>query len=123
MLRTCAVYTVAVAAGIFAPIFMLWTARTASIGASPVVVAVCVILALTLTSALLASFLPRHWIATTSLVSLPTTLIGCIMFLALAGDGAYYIWLFVGIGSLAASAIAAFLSAKAVVRLGQPDRC
>jgi hypothetical protein len=72
---------------------------------------------------LLASFLPRHWISTTSLVSLPTTLFGSIMFLALAGSGAtYYIWLFVGIGGLVASAIAAFLSAKAVVRLGRSNR-
>jgi uncharacterized membrane protein YfcA len=71
---------------------------------------------------LFASFLPRRWIITTSLVSLPIALLGSIMFLALTEGGAtYYIWLVVGIGSLASSAIAAFFSAKVVLRLRQSD--
>jgi hypothetical protein len=123
VLRTYAIYTVAVAVGSLAPIFVLWAARTAPIGASPMVVAVSVVLALAFTSALLASFLPRHWIPTSSLISLPIALLGSIMFLSLAGSGAtYYIWLFVGIGSLVSSAIAAFFSATVVLRLGQSNR-
>jgi len=123
MLRTCAVYTVAVGVGIFAPIFVLSVARTTPIGASPVVVAVSVVLALAFTSALLASFLPRHWISTTSVVSLPTAVLGSVMFLALASRGAtYYIWLFVGMGSFVSSAIAAFFSATVVLRLAQSKR-
>ena len=119
MLRIFAIYAVAVGAGIFAPVFLLSAARTAPMGASPMVVAVSVVLALALTSALLAAALPRHWIATASLVSLPIAVLGSIMFFGLAGSGAtYYIWLFVGIGSLAASGIAAFLSAEAVLRIG-----
>ena len=87
MLRTYAIYTIAVGVGIFAPIFVLWVARTTPIGASPVVVAVSVVLALAFTSALLASFLPRHWIFTTSLVSLPIAVLGSVMFLVLASRG------------------------------------
>ena len=123
VLRTYAIYTIAVGVGIFAPVFVLWVARTTPIGASPVVVAVSVVLALVFTSALLASFLPRHWISTTSLVSLPIAILGSVMFLALASRGAtYYIWLFVGIGSLVSSAIAAFFSATVVLRLGWSNR-
>jgi hypothetical protein len=107
----------------FAPIFVLWVARTAPIGASPVVVAVSVVLALAFTSALLASFLPRHWISTTSLVSLPIAALGSIMFLVFASSGAtYYIWLFVGMGSLVSSTIAAFFSAAVALRLAQSNR-
>ena len=123
MFRTYAIYTVAVGAGTFAPIFVLWAARTTPIGASPVVVAVSVVLALAFTSALLASFLPRHWISTTSLVSLPIAALGSIMFLVLAGSGAtYYIWLFVGMGSFVSSAIAAFFSATVALRWAQSNR-
>ena len=120
MLKAYATYTAAVAVGIFAPFFVLWAARTAAIGASPVLVAACVVLALAFASALFAAFLPQRWIVTTSLVSLPIALLGCIMFLALAEGGTpYYIWLVVGIGSLVSSAAAAFLSAGIVVRLKQ----
>ena len=123
MLRTYAVYAAAAGVGIFAPIFVLWAARTTPVGASPVVVAVSVVLALAFASALLASFLPRRWISTTSLVSLPTAVLGFIMFLVLASSGAtYYIWLFVGMGSLVSSAIAAFFSARVVLRLEQSSR-
>ena len=123
MLRTYAIYTVAAGAGIFAPIFVLWAARTTPVGASPVVVAVSVVLGLALTSALLASFLPRHWISTTSLVSLPIAVLGSVMFLAFASSGAiYYIWLLVGMGSLVSSAIAGFVSATVVLRLAQSSR-
>jgi hypothetical protein len=121
--RTYAIYAVAAGIGMFAPIFVLWVARTAPIGASPVVVAVCVVLALAFTSALLASFLPRHWISTASLVSLPIAALGSIMFLVFASSGAtYYIWLFVGMGSLVSSAIAAFFSATVALRLAQSNR-
>ncbi len=123
MLRTYAIYTVAAGVGIFAPSFVLWAARTTPIGASPAVVAVSVVLALAFTSALLASFLPRHWISTTSLVSLPTAVLGSIMFLAFASQGAtYYIWLVVGMGSFVSSAIAAFFSARVVLRRAQSNR-
>ncbi len=123
MLRTYTIYTVAAGVGIFAPIFVLWAARTTPVGASPLVVAVSVVLALAFASALLASFLPRRWISTTSLVSLPTAVLGSIMFLVLASSGAtYYIWLFVGMGSLISSAIAAFFSARVVLRLEQSNR-
>lgn len=121
VLRTYAIYTVAAGVGIFAPVFVLWAARTTPIGASPVVVAVSVVLALAFTSALLASLLPRHWLTTTSLVSLPIAVLGSIMFLAFASSGAtYYIWLLVGIGSFACSAIAAFFST--VLRRAQSSR-
>jgi hypothetical protein len=117
VLRTCAIYAVAVTIGSLAPIVVLWAARTAPIGASPVPVAVSVVLALAFTAALLASFLPRHWMPTASLVSVPIALLGSIMFVSLADrGGTYYVWLFVAIGSLAASAIAAFFTAKAVLR-------
>ena len=123
MLKAYAIYTVAAGAGIFAPIFVLWAARTTPIGASPVFVAVSVVLGLALTSALLASFLPRHWISTTSLVSLPIAVLGSVMFLAFASSGAtYYIWLLVGMGSLVSSAIAGFISATVVLRLAQSNR-
>ena len=123
VLRTYAIYAVAAGVGIFAPVFVLWAARTTPVGASPVVVAVAVVLALAFTSALLASFLPRHWVSTTSLVSLPTAVLGSVMFLAFAGKGAtYYVWLFVGMGSLVSSAIAAFLSARVVLRLAESNR-
>jgi hypothetical protein len=123
VLRTYAIYTVAAGVGIFAPLFVLWAARTTPIGASPVVVAVSVVLALAFTSALLASFLPRRWISTTSLVSLPTAVLGSVMFLAFAGKGAtYYIWLVVGMGSFVSSAIAAFFSARVVLRRAQSNR-
>ena len=122
MLRACAIYTAAVTVGIFAPFFVLWAARTAPLGASPAVVAASVVLALAFTSALFASFLPRRWIFTTSLISLPIAVLGSIMFLALTESGVtYYIWLVVGIGSLGSSAIAAFFSAKVVLRLRQSD--
>ena len=117
MLKTYAIYTAAVAVGVFAPFFVLWAARTAPIGASPVLVAASVVLALAFASALLAAFLPRRWIIITSVVCLPIALLGSVMFLALADTGAaYYIWLVVGIGSLGCSAIAAFFSAKVVLR-------
>ena len=123
MLRACAIYTAAVAVGIFAPFFVLWAARTAPLGANPVVVAASVVLALAVTSALFASFLPRHWISTTSLVSLPIAVLGSVMFLAFAGKGAtYYVWLFVGMGSLVSSAIAAFFSARVALRRAQSNR-
>ena len=117
MLKTYATYTAAAAVGIFAPLFVLWAARTAPVGASPVFVAASVVLALAFVSALFAAFLPRRWIVITSLVCLPIALLGSVMFLALADTGAaYYIWLVVGIGSLGCSAIAAFFSAKVVLR-------
>ncbi len=117
MLKTYATYTAAAAVGIFAPLFVLWAARTAPVGASPVFVAASVVLALAFVSALFAAFLPRRWIVITSLVCLPIALLGSVMFLALADTGAaYYIWLVVGIGSLGSSAIAAFFSAKVVLR-------
>jgi len=120
VLKAYAIYTAAAAIGIFAPFFVLWAARTAAIGASPVLVAAAVVLALALASALFAAFLPRRWIVTTSLVSLPIALLGSIMFLALAEGGTtYYIWLIVGIGSLVSSAAAAFLSAGVVLRLNR----
>ena len=123
MLRIYAIYTAAAAIGIFAPVFVLWAARTAPLGASPVVVVGSVVLALAFTSALLASFLPRRWISTTSLVSLPTAVLGSVMFLALAGSGStYYVWFFLGIGSLVSSAIAALFSAKVVLRRAQSNR-
>ncbi len=123
MLRTYTIYTVAAGVGIFAPIFVLWAARTTPVGASPLVVAVSVVLALAFASALLASFLPRRWISTTSLVSLPTAVLGSIMFLAFASKGAtYYIWLVVGMGSFVSSAIAAFFSARVVLRRAQSNR-
>jgi len=123
VLRTYTIYTVAAGVGIFAPLFVLWAARTTPAGANPLLVAVSVILALAFTSALLASFLPRRWITTTSLVSLPIAVLGSVMFLAFAGKGAtYYVWLFVGMGSLASSAIAAFFSARVVLRLEQSNR-
>src|SRR5216117_2597529 len=90
VVRAYAIYTVAAGAGIFAPIFVLWAARTTPVGASPVLVAVSVVLGLALTSALLASFLPRHWISTTSLLSLPIAVLGSVMFLAFASSGATY---------------------------------
>ena len=96
--------------------FVLWAARTAPLGASPMFVAASVVLALASASALLAWGLPRRWIIIASLVSLPIALLGCVMFFVLAESGAtYYVWLVVGIGSLASSAIAACLSAKAVL--------
>ena len=117
MLKTYATYTAAAAVGIFAPLFVLWAARTAPVGASPVFVAASVVLALAFVSALFAAFLPRRWIIITSVVCLPIALLGSVMFLALADTGAaYYIWLVVGIGSLGCSAIAAFFSAKVVLR-------
>ena len=117
MLKTYAIYTAAAAVGIFAPLFVLWAARTAPVGASPVFVAASVVLALAFASALFAAFLPRRWIIITSVVCLPIALLGSVMFLALADTGAaYYIWLVVGIGSLGCSAIAAFFSAKVVLR-------
>ena len=117
MLKAYATYTAAVAVGIFAPLFVLWAARTAPLGASPVFVAASVVLGLAFASALFASFLPRRWIITTSLVSLPIALLGSVMFFALTASGAtYYVWLVVGIGSLVSSAIAAFFSAKLVLR-------
>ncbi len=122
MLRTCAVYTAAVAVGIFAPFFVLWAARTAPAGASPVFVAASVVVALALASALFAALLPRRWIITASLVSVPIALLGSVMFLALTESGAaYYIWLAVGIGSLVSSAIAALFSAKVVLGLKQSN--
>ena len=118
VLRTCAICTAAAAVGIFAPFVVLWAARTAPPGASPMFVAASVVLVLAFASALFASLLPRRWIITTSLVSLPIALLGSIMFLALTGGGpAYYIWLIVGFGSVVSSAAAAFCSAKVVLRL------
>ena len=118
MLKAYAIYTSAVAVGIFAPLFVLWAARTAPLGSSPVFVAASVVLALAFASALFAAFLPQRWIITASLVSLPTAVLGCVMFLALAeGGAAYYIWLVVGMGSLASSAAAGFFSAGVVLRL------
>jgi len=118
VLKAYATYTAAAAVGIFAPLFVLWAARTAPLGASPVIVAASVVLTLAIASALFASLLPRRWIITTSLVSLPIAVLGCVMFYALTESGAaYYIWLVVGIGSLASSAAAAFLSAGVVIRL------
>ena len=123
VIRPYAIYTVAAGVGVFAPVFVLWVARTTPIGANPTVVAVSVVLALAFTSALLASFLPRHWISTASLVSLPIAALGSIMFLVFASSGAtYYIWLFVGMGSLVSSAIAAFFSATVALRLAQSNR-
>ena len=117
MLKAYATYTAAAAVGIFAPLFVLWAARTAPTGASPVLVAASVVLALAFVSALFAAFLPRRWIIIPPLVCLPISLLGSVMFLALADTGAaYYIWLVVGIGSLGCSAIAAFFSAKVVLR-------
>jgi len=116
VLRACATYIAAAAVGIFAPLFVLLAARTPPLHAHPVGVAVSVILALAFASALFASYLPRRWIITTSLVSLPIALFGSIMFVALTTSGAvHYVWLVVGIGSLVSSAIAACLSAKAVL--------
>jgi hypothetical protein len=117
VLKAYSAYTAAVAVGIFAPLFVLWAARTAPLGASPAFVAASVVLALAFASALFAWLLPRRWIITTSLVSLPIAVLGCVMFFALTESGAYYIWLVVGIGSLASSAAAAFLSAGVVIRL------
>ena len=118
MLKAYATYTAALAVGIFAPLFVLWVARTAPLGASPVFAAASVVLALAFASALFAWFLPRRWIITASLVSLPIALLGCVMFFVLAESGAiYHIWLVVGIGSLLSSAAAAFLSARVVFRL------
>ena len=122
MLITCAVYAAAVAAGMLAPVFVLWAARTAPAGASPVIVAGAVVLALAFISALLARFRPRRWLFTAALVSLPIALLGSSMFFALADSGTtYYVWLCVGIGSLACSAVGAFLSAQVVLRRRRPD--
>jgi hypothetical protein len=118
VLKAYATYTAAVAVGIFAPLFVLWAARTAPLGASPALVTISVVAALAFASALFASLLPRRWIITTSMVSVPIALLGCVMFFALTESGAaYYIWLVVGIGSLASSAGAAFFGAKVVLRL------
>lgn len=118
MLKAYATYTAALAVGIFAPLFVLWAARTAPAGASPMFVAVTVVVALALASALFAALLPRRWIVTASLVSVPIAVLGCVMFLALTESGAaYYIWLVVGIGSLVSSAGAAFLSAGVLLKL------
>src|SRR5256885_16774727 len=92
VLKTYAIYTAAAAIGIFAPFFVLWAARTAPIGASPVLVAASAALALPFPSPLFVGFLPQRWIVTTSLVSLPIALLGSAMFLPLTQNaGTLYI--------------------------------
>ena len=108
MLRLYAAYLAAAAAGVVAPVLLLYVARSAPAGSDPMIVATATSCALGLVSGLLTATAPRHWIFIALVASGPTALLSIAMYFALAeAGGRYGVWLFVGIGSLALSLVAA----------------
>jgi len=117
VLRLCAAYLAAAAAGIGAPLFLLHLARSAPAGADPMFAATAIVCALGLVSGLLAAVASRHWIAIALVVSGPIALLGLAMYFALAeAGGRYGVWVFVGIGSLAVSLVTAVLASRIAER-------
>ena len=117
MPRLYTVYLAAAAAGIAAPLLLLNLARSAPAGSGPMVVATAIVCALGLVSGLLAAMASGHWIYLALVASGPTALLGLAMYSALAeAGGRYGVWLFVGIGSLAFSLVAAALAGRVAAR-------
>lgn len=113
-MKTWATYIAAVAIGCATPVLVLWMARSTPIGSDPALAGAAVVLGLGIISALLTVSLPRHWLPIAVVVSAPLCLFGMLMFAVLANVGElYWIWLWVGIGGVAASLLGAYLCARA----------
>jgi hypothetical protein len=103
------IYVVAAAIGVAAPVVVLAIARETPVEAHPAFAAAGVLAVLAAVAGLLAAVAPLHWWRVAFVVSLPLCLLGVAMFAALASLGEFFwIWLWVGLGGVAASLAAAY---------------
>ena len=110
-MKLFAAYAAAGAIGVGVAAFVLWLARSAAVGADPLMAALGVVITIGVVAALLAAAAPRHWLAL--VLSLPVALLGIVMFSALANVGEFFwIWLIVGLGALGAAMLGAYLVAR-----------
>jgi hypothetical protein len=123
VLRLYAAYLAAAAAGVAAPVILLYLARSAPAGADPMVAATAIVCALGLVSGLLAAMASPHWIYIALVASGPIAILGVAVYFALAeAGGRYGVWLFVGIGSLAFSLVAAGVAGRLAARFNAPPK-
>jgi len=112
--RTSLSYAAAALVGIGTPLFALWLARGTAVGSDPAFAGAAVVVALAIVSGLLSAAIPRHWMPIALIVSGPLCVLGTVMFVALARvDKFFWVWLWVALGSLAASLLCAYLVARA----------
>ena len=112
--KTWATYAAAAVIGCATPVLVLWLARSTPVGSDRALAAASVVAGLGLVSGLLAVLIPARWLSTAVIVSAPLCVVASLMFAALANVGElFWVWLWVGIGGVAASLLGAFLGAKA----------
>jgi hypothetical protein len=107
-------YAAAATIGIGTPVFALWVARGTPVGSDPAFAGAAVVVGLAIVSGLLSAAVPRHWMPIALIVSGPLGVLGAVMFVALARlDEFFWVWLWVALGSLAASLLCAYLVRRA----------
>lgn len=112
--KTVAAYAAASAIGLGVAVFVLWLGRSTPVGTHIWFAAAWVAFGLAMVAGLLSAPLARHWLGLALALSLPTCVLGIVMFGLVARLGEYYwSWLLSALGTVAASLIAAYLAAKA----------
>jgi hypothetical protein len=107
-------YAAAAIVGTGTPFFALWVARGTPVGSDPAFAGAAVVVALAIIAGVLSAAVPRHWIPIALIVSGPLCILGVVMFIAVADVGEYFwVWLWVGLGSVAASLFTAYVARKA----------
>ena len=113
-MRTFATYAAALAVGLATAAFVLWLGRSTPVGTDISFAAASVVFGLAIVARLLCAPLARHWLGLALVVSLPSLVLGIVMFVLVARLGEYYwSWLWSALGALAAALIGAYFAAKA----------
>ena len=111
-MKAFAAYTAALVVGVATAVFVLWLGRSTPVGTDISFAAASVVFALAIVAALLAAALPRHWLPIALVLSLPSCVLGIVMFALVARLGVYYwTWLWSALGALAASLLGAWFTA------------
>jgi hypothetical protein len=106
-------YGTAAIVGIGTPFFALWVARGTPVVSDPAFAGTAVLVALAIIAGVLSATVPRHWMPIALIISGPLCILGVVMFVALANVGEYFwAWLWVAVGSLAASLFTAYVAGK-----------
>ena len=113
-MKTFAAYTAALAIGLATAVFMLWLGRSTPVGTDISFAAASVVFALAIVARVLSAPLVHHWFGLALALSLPSCILGIVMFTLVARLGVYFwAWLWSALGALAASLIGAYFAARA----------
>jgi hypothetical protein len=112
--KTFAAYAAALAIGLGTAVFVLWLGRSTPVGTDISFAAASIVFALAIVARVLSAPLVRHWLGLSLALSLPTCILGIVMFTLVARLGEYFwAWLWSALGAVAASLIGAYFAAKA----------